>query len=467
VTAVLRRRTRLAPLVVAGAVSALVLTSCASADDSSADGGSGSSASATAKTLPQDLVDAATAAATEAAGGEELTGSLTILGVTGGAEGDDLVAAMKPFEDATGVTIDYTGSQDQASVLAAGIQAGNAPDIIDAQGAGLAIQYAQSGDALSLSDVIGDDVLAQNYNAGLLNSVSVDGTVYALWGEADTFQVWYNTATYDGPTEGSYADLDAWAQTQAAKGDGVAPWCMALEAGAGSGFPAQSWITNQFLKMHGPEKLEQWATGELPWTSPEVKAAFERFGAVATSDTMVNGGPQAVVSTSIVDYSTGMFSDPQQCQLSMWGNYAAGLAQSTYPDLSVPEDMAFFPVPSDDPAYANTQLTAGHTTFALTSNDSPEVRAFLKYWASTEAQSLIAASGRWTVANTGVAMDTYPNAAMEQSAELLQGAETLAVGPETLAPSAVSIAYNEGIMAYVQDPSKLDSILATIQASQS
>ena len=464
-TFALLRRRRLVPLVVAGAVSALLLSSCASADDSSS--GGGSTTTATAKALPPALVDAATAAAKDAADGQSLSGSLNVLGVTGGAEGDDLVAAMKPFEDATGVKIDYTGSQDQASVLAAGVQAGNAPDIVDSQGAGIAMQYAASGQALSLSEVVGDDELQRNYNAGLLNSVSLNGSVYALWGEADTFQVWYDPKTYNGPTSGTYAELNAWAEQQAAKGDGVAPWCMALEAGAGSGFPGQQWITNMFLKTNGPEKLQQWATGQLPWTSPEVKAAWERFGAVATSDTMVNGGPQAVVSTSIVDYSTGMFSNPQQCRLSMWGNYAAGLAQGTYPDLKVPEDMAFFPVPSDDPAYADTQLTAGHTTFALKSNDSPEVRAFLKYWASSAAQSLVAASGRWTVANTRVSMDAYPNAAMKQSAELLQGASTLAVGPETLAPSAVANAYNAGIMAYVQDPTKLDDVLATIQAAES
>jgi alpha-glucoside transport system substrate-binding protein len=452
---------RALPAVALGLVGVLALSACASSSDSSST--STDAATSTASGLPQNLIDAAVDAATEAADGQELSGKISVLGVATGAEGDAFAAAMKPFTDATGVTIDYTGSQDQATVVSAGVEAGNAPDIVDGQGLGLLKQYATTGKVMSLSEVIGDDMLTENYNQGLIDSTTFDGEVYGLWNEADTFQIWYNPNTYEGPTDGSWSDLTAWADEEAASGSGVAPWCMALEAGPGSGFPAQSWIENVFVKKYGSEKLAEWANGTLPWTSDEVRWAWEQFGAVATSSTLVNGGPQAVVSTSAFAYSDGMYTDPQQCELTLWGNYAAGIVQGSHPEATIPDNLDFFPVPASDEAYSGDLDIAGHVTFALT--DSPETQAFMKYWATAEAQSLIAASGSWTVANKNVSMDVYPNAAMKSSAELLQSSTTLTPGPASSVQSAVNSAYLTGIMSYVQDPGSLTTILEGIQSA--
>jgi alpha-glucoside transport system substrate-binding protein len=447
-----------------GLVGVLALAGCASADQSSGGDASASSTPA-AGGLPQELVDAAVAAATEAADGQDLSGTLEIIGIAAGADGDAFTAAMAPFQEATGVTVDYVGSQDQATVVASGVEAGNAPDIVDGQGLGLMLQYARSGEALSLSEAIGDDVLADNFNPGLLESATVDGEVYGIWNEADTFQVFYNPETYDGPTEGSWQELMTWAEAEAADDDGTAPWCMGLEAGAGSGFPAQGFIENLFVKQFGSEALAQWASGELPWTSDEVKWAFQEFGKIATSDTLVSGGPQSVVSTSAFTFMDGMYTEPQQCQLTLWGNYAAGIVQATNPQATVPDGLSFFDVPASEPDNAGALDVAGHVTFAL--NDEPATVAFMKYWATPEAQSLIAASGRYTVANVNVPLDVYPNEGIRNSAKFLIDAATVTPGPASAVPTAVNTAYLQGIMAYVQDPDSLDSILASIEDAAS
>lgn len=444
-----------------GLAGALALAGCASADQSS----SGKPSASSGSSLPQPLVDAAVAAAKTAAGGQDLSGTLEMVGVSTGADADPFLGAISAFEQATGVTVNYTGAPDQATVVPAAVKAGNAPDIVDGQGLGLMQQFAASGDAVSLSELIGDDVLAENFNPGLLQSASVDGQVYGVWNEADTFQIFYNPATYDGPTDGSWQDLSAWADTQAASGTGDAPWCMGLEAGAGSGFPAQGFIENLFVKKFGSDALAAWASGALPWTSDEVRWAFQEFGRIATSDTMVAGGPQGAVSTSAFTFMDGMYSDPQACQLTLWGNYAAGIVQGANPQATVPDGLNFFDIPASDPAYAGALDVAGHVTFAL--NDDPATAAFMTYWASPEAQSLIAASGRYTVANVNVPLDVYPNENMRGSAELLLAAETVTPGPASAVPTAVNTAYLQGILSYIQDPASLDSILAGIEAAKS
>jgi alpha-glucoside transport system substrate-binding protein len=448
-------------LTALGVVGALSLAGCASANQSSS---SDASASASADTgLPQDLVDAAVAAAKTAAGDATFDGTLDVVGIASGADGEVFAAAMAPFEAATGMTVNYVGTGDQATVVAAAVAAGNPPDVVDGQGLGLMLQYAQTGQAISLSDAIGDDVLAANFNPGLLDSATVNGKVYGIWNEADTFQVFYNPAQYDGPTDGSWQDLMAWSDAKAAEGGPTAPWCMGLESGAGSGFPAQGFIENLFVKQFGSDALAAWANGTMPWTSDEVKWAFQEFGKIATSDTLVSGGPQAVVSTSAFTFMDGMYTDPQQCQLTLWGNYAAGIVQATNPQATIPDGLDFFDIPASDPAYAGALDVAGHVTFAL--NEDPATVAFMKYWATPEAQSLIAASGRYTVANVGVPLSAYPNDGMRNSAQLLLDATTVTPGPASAVPTAVNTAYLQGIMSYVQDPASLDAILAGIQES--
>jgi len=437
----------------------LTLGGCASATESSSPGSSGGDD----QLFSAEQVSEAQDAALEAAGGSEIGGSLTLSGVLSGEEGQDFEAVLKPFSDATGVQINYSASQDQNATVQAQVEAGNPPDLVDGVGSGAMLDYAQQGLLLDVGSVVGRDVLADGFNSGLLDSVTSDGKIYGIWSEVDDFMVWYNAKTYDGPTDPTWDELTDWAQSKAKTGQ--APWCMALEAGSASGFPAQPFIENIFLKTYGAQKLTAWANGDLSWSSPEVKQAFEEFGAIAGSDEMVNGGPQAVISTGIANYGSGLFSDPQQCSLMLWGNYAAGLVQGEYPEVKVPDDLSFFPVPPTDNAEAaQAQNIAGHVMYAF--NDTPQVRAFLKYWASAQAQTLIAATGRWTVDQQGVPEDAYPNAAMRQAAELLNQPDAeLVPGPSAVAPAAVTSAWQKAIIGYLQDPSSLDEQLASIDAA--
>ncbi|MEV7663611.1 hypothetical protein [Paenarthrobacter sp. NPDC089316] len=455
------RRRWVACAVALSVAASVALTSCAS-NDASSSGESGGAAGNSP--LPKELVDAAVAKAKAIAGQEKLGDSLSIVGIAGGEEGGSLEQAMAPFTTATGTKIKYTGTGDQAKVVQSAVEGGNLPDLVDGQGAGQMLEYAKQGKLLPLNDVVGDEL--NNYNKGLTDFASVGGKVYGLWGETDSFAIWYDPQTYKGPKDpASWAELQSWVDDNPSAGSAPAPWCMTLEAGTRTGFPAQAITENIFLKMWGPEKMKQWASGELSWTSPEVKAAFERFGQIVKSDKTVNGGPSAVVSTSFANFADGMYTKPQQCQLSLWGNYIGGLIKANNPSVSSPETLDFFNVPGDTPEAKSAENTTGHLMYAFKDKDNPTTRAFLKYWASSEAQSLIAASGRWTVANSKVPSSAYPNPALRKSAQQLQDAKVLSPGPATTANSATIAAWNTAVVNYIQDPETLDKGLANVQAT--
>jgi alpha-glucoside transport system substrate-binding protein len=449
------RTTRAAiALLAMGAVTA-TLAGCATAEQAgaNADGTTGVA-------LETDYVAAATAKAAEIADGAELSGSIELIGPNGGNEGAILEAMYAPFEEATGVDVKYTGTQDYISVVQSRVQAGTAPDMAT-MSLGVFRQYGSTLPLVSVSDIVGDDTLQEQYSSSLLDAVTFDGEVKAVFQGFSNFMMWYNPETYDGPLEGAtWDDVMAW--TDAAIADGQTPWCAAQESGASSGFPGAQFIETLFAKKYGPEKLAAWGNGELAWTSPEVKDAFEMFGAIATNDAAINGGVTGALSESIATGSNGLVED--KCSAEVWGSFTAGLiAGST--DVMVPgENLDFIQVPGADPEFADTEIFQTEGTFAF--NDTPETRALLAYIASTEAQTLLASADQWTVANLEVPLDTYESVLLQRAAETFVNRDvTFGTGISTLAGSDVRAALYKGVVSYMQDPASLDAVLESIQAT--
>ena len=82
-------------------------------------------------------------------------------------------------------------------------------------------------------------------------------------------------AGYAIPADVGRADRDSSGRLQ---GGRQTPWCMGLESGDADGWPATDWIENLVLAEAGPEAYDAWTFHELPFDSPPVRRAFERFG---------------------------------------------------------------------------------------------------------------------------------------------------------------------------------------------
>jgi alpha-glucoside transport system substrate-binding protein len=401
------------------------------------------------------LIKNAESAALQAAGGKKIGGKLSLIGVNAGPEGAIFESTLKPFEDATGVKIDYTGSSDANTLIQTRLTAGDPPDVVNLPNAGSLPTYAKAGKLVPLT-FMDQNRLKADFASALLDSATVDGKLYGIWNEVDNFMIWYNTRSYKGPTApADWAELQKWAATA------TTPWCVGLASGAASGVSGAQFISNLFLYRSGPEKLNELAAGRLPFTSPEVASAFKLFGQIATSSKMVDGGSTAALNTKTVDAGNGMFTSPPKCSLLGWGNYAGGLITAANPKVKPVTDLSFFPWPPVNKAYAKSQLVSGHVMYAF--KDTPQARAFMEYYASSAAQSLLASSGQWVVANKQVAAGTYPNALIKKSAEQYMSADSVSLSPVSQLPAPVIMALYKGVVSYVQHPGSLNSILAGIE----
>jgi alpha-glucoside transport system substrate-binding protein len=403
--------------------------------------------------------------ALEAAGGQKIGGTVDILAVWSGSEQDSFLAVLKPFEDATGVKVQYEATRDINAVLTTRVEGGNPPDIAGPPSAGQAASWAAEGKVVDLTNVVDMAQMKQDYAQSWLDlATSPDGKLFEIftW-SALKGPIWYNPKTYDGPNPPkTWDELEAWAKQKA--DSGTTPWCIGLESGAASGWPGTDWIEDIVLRQSGPEKYDQWYQGKLAWTSPEIKSAFQQFGSVATDPKMVNGGPASELTLNFGNGGDALFTNPPGCFLHHQATFITDFFTKNTPTVKPVTDFNFFGFPDINPQYAGTVEVVGDSLSMY--KDTPQARALIKYLTSPEAQSIWVMRGGKLGVNKRVPPEAYPDELAKKAGAIIASAKTVRFDASDLMPDAMNQAFWKAILDYVQSPGDLDSILANLDSVQ-
>ena len=396
--------------------------------------------------------------ASEATGGfacEELGGEVTVYATWTGAEQDNFDAMMAPWLECTGTTMNYTGQRDLAGALTAAIAGGNLPDVAGLPGPGLMQQWYADGTLLPLDFV---DFAA--YEAatppgfaalgkapdGKLAGIFTKGAVKGL--------IWYNTGVWTGGAPASWDELKT-AAAAALTGD-EKTWCIGVESGGDSGWPGTDWIEDIVLRQAGTAVYDGWVAGTTPWTDPAIKAAFQEFGTAVEN---AYGGSDYVNATAFGKAANPMFTDPPGCLFHHQASFITTFFESEAG--ATPDQFDFFPFPDIDPA--NSGVTGGGDLFGMF-NDTPQAQSMIQYLLTPEAQQIWVEKGGFISANKNVPLEAYPDEVSRKSAEILANAETFRFDAGDLMPSALSAAFFDAIVSYVDNPAELDAILADLEA---
>ncbi len=479
---------RIAYLVIATALAVLVLTACGGGPTATtAPSGQATTAAqptTAAQAPPPAPTTAATAAATtaaggtgtlrdpkqaalDAAGGKQLGGSVSVLATWGGSEQDTFLAMVKPFEDATGVKVQYEGTRDLNAVLTTRVQGGNPPDLAGLPGPGQMAQFAQAGKLKDLSSILDLGQMKQQYAQSWIDLASVDGKPVGIFIKAAIKGlIWYDPKVYQaagGPLPPkTYDDLQKWADQQAAAGK--TPWCIGLESGAASGWPGTDWIEDFMLRQSGTDKYNQWWQGKLKWTSPEVKQAFQSFGHIATDPKQVYGGPATELTLAFGNAGDQLFKTPPGCYLHHQASFITDFFVKNNPGVKPVDDFDFFGFPDINAQHAGSAEVAGDL-FGMF-NDTPQSRALIKYLTTPEAQDIWVKAGGAISPNKLVPINTYPDQISQKSAQLLVSAKTTVFDGSDQMPDAMNTAFWKATLDYVQNPNNLDSILSNLDNVQ-
>jgi alpha-glucoside transport system substrate-binding protein len=269
--------------------------------------------------------------------------------------------------------------------------------------------------------------------------------------------IWYNPKLHDYQADPPKTWDDLTAAAAANKGNADQTWCVGLESGAASGWPGTDWIEDIVLRSAGPAKYDQWWSGKLKWTSPEIKSAFQEFGKVVDAS---YGGANTVLTTNFEKGGDPLFKDPPGCEFHHQASFITGLG--AFKALKAETDYNFFPFPDIDPA--NTGAIEGAGDLFGMFHDTPEAKSLIKYLVTAPAQDIWVKAGGALSANKNAT--DYPDNIAKRSAALLTDAKIFAFDASDLMPSAMNSAFWQAILDYAKDHSKLDSILANLDKVQ-
>ncbi len=300
-------------------------------------------------------------------------------------------ASMAPFEEATGITVNYIGDKEFEARLSIAVDAGDAPDIVDFPQPGKAANYARQGHIVDPTEWIPQSWLEQQYNESWLDMAQIEGQTGGVWHRFNGKSlVWYPKAVFDAA---GYEVPETWdelmALTQQIADDGDTAWCIGIGSGAATGWPATDWTEEMMLRTTSLENYDAWVAGELPFSSPEVKNAIETWSEIWLNPDYVFGGTDTIVSTLFNDSPAPMFEDPPKCWLHRQGNFITG----NFPEgAEAGVDYDFFYFPPVDEQYGKPFLVAGDMMSMF--NDRPEVRALMEFFTTPQSASGFLAAGR-------------------------------------------------------------------------
>lgn len=335
-------------------------------------------------------------------------------------EDEPYINAFKPFEECTGASVNYQGTNEFEGQLPVRIRSGNPPDIAFLPQPGLLQTLVRDTDAVQPAPKAVEAAVDEYFGEDWKSYGTVDGTFYAapLGANVKSF-VWYSPSAFE---EAGYEIPQTWDELVALSdrivADGGKPWCAGIASGESTGWPATDWMEDIMLRMHGPEVYDQWTNHEIPFNDPRVAEVLAEAGRFLKNDDYVNGGLGDVASIAGTMFEeAGLPILDRTCYLHRQASfYQANWPEGT--EVAPDGDVFAFYLPPMSEEFGNPVLGGGELTVAF--NDKPEVQALQEFLASPEFANLRAREGNWISANKGLELANVDTEVNKLAVQTLQ-----------------------------------------------
>lgn len=368
---------------------------------------------------------------------------ITIHGSMTGGDSEQFVNLTKCFEQATGTTVQYSGSRDFAALIVADARSGNAPNIAIFPQPGLLSDMAKEGHLAPLGDET-DSWLKANYGAG--SSWAALGTAKNAEGQENLYGfpykmdlkslVWYVPEQFEDngyEVPSTMEELIALSDQMVA--DGYTPWCIGVESGNATGWTATDWMEDIMLRTTSAENYDRWVSNDLPFNSQEVVNAMNVYGQFSRNEDYVAGGTAAVATTYFGDAPKGLFTSPPNCLMHRQASFITAFFPEKGEEVKDGRADAFYFPPFAGEDLGNPVLGAG-TLYTIT-KDSPATRAFIKFLQDPAAHEMWMKQGVFLTAHKGADLSAYASDLQRKQGEILLNATTFRFDASDLMPGAI------------------------------
>jgi alpha-glucoside transport system substrate-binding protein len=406
--------------------------------------------------------DGETGAAGTTGGGAECgSGSISLMGIWVATEQQSIQAVLDGFkEKCPDVTVKYNPAGDNiVTVLATAVQGGNPPDLATIAQPGTIKEYAERNEIQPID--FAKDTITQNYSQSNVDLGTFDGKLYSfLFKGANKSTVWYNVPVFeDAGVEPPTTWDEFLAAAQTIKDSGVP----AYSIGGADGWTLTDLFENIYLRMAGPEKYDQLAAHEIPWTDQSVKDALTEMAKIFSDTDNIFGGTQGALQTDFPTSVTNAFADPPKAAMVIEADFVEGeILNSTKAKPETGFNVFDFPSINDSPP---SVVGAGDQVVMF--KDSPAARALVQYLATPEAAEIWVRRGGFSSPNKGVPESAYQDPLLRSTATALANAQEFRFDLSDLQPSAFGGTVGQGEFKLFQDflsnPSDVDGIAKQLE----
>jgi alpha-glucoside transport system substrate-binding protein len=390
----------------------------------------------------------------DAVGSEDVTGSVSLMGIWVGAEQQSIEAVLDGFRERyPNVEATYLPAGDEiVTRLATAIEGGNPPDLATVAQPGTIADFANRGVLVPLD--FAEDSARENLGDSVVEVGSVDDTLYGvLFKAANKATIWYNVQAFEDagvePPE-TWDELLEAAQTLNASG------IPAYSIGGADGWTLTDLFENIYIRTAGAEMYDQLAAHEIPWTDQSVKDALARMAEILGDTDNIAGGRAGALQTDFPTSVANVFTDNPRAAMVIEGDFVPGAVETT---LEPETGYNVFTFPSID---GSPPAVVGAGDFVVMFNDNPAARALVEYLTTSEAAEIWAARGGFSSPNRNLDTSVYPDPITEATAGALGEAEIFRFDLSDLQPSAFGGTVGQGLFKLFQDflsnPDDIDGI---------
>ena len=388
---------------------------------------------------------------------------VSVFGVFRGEEAHRFEESMKPFEQRTGIDVQYEFSSEFETLIFVRVEGGNPPDVAALPQPGLMKNFAAKGALKPLWPGVLSKI-DNNYAPVWKDLGSYEGTSYGVFHRVNVKSlVWYPKKAWN---DAGYPIPKTWDELKALMDrmvrEGKTPWAIGVESGGATGWAATDWVEDIMLRTVGPDVYDQWVNHEIPFNDPRVKKACEMMGEIWLNSEYTYGGPTYVLTTFFGDAANPLFEAPPLAWMHRQGNFIAGF----FPDsvqANLDEEAGIFGFPTINPEWG-TPVLGGGDQFVMF-NDRPEVREFMEFLTTGESGKAWARSGGALFPHKDQDLNWYPTEIERVQAKLLLEAEVFRFDASDLMPAEVGAGtFWTGMVDYISGV-PLDKVLDSIEKS--
>jgi len=377
-------------------------------------------------------------------------------------------AGVDPYAKSQGIKINWAPTSNFNQLINTRVQGRNLPDIAMFPQPGVLRGLASRNTLTPLDGILDMPTLKSSMTAGTLDAGTVGGQLFGVLVSMNVKSlVFYPKQPF---TQAGYTEPKSLQElldlTNKIRTGGKTPWCLGIESGAATGWPATDWIEDTLLHQQGVQKYNQWVDHQITFESPEVREAADFFQQIAFTDGNVVGGRKSIASNNFATAANPMFRSPPGCFMYKQGNFVA--APGGFPDTvlkDIDNQVGVFGYPPATAGGDNPVLGGGDLA-GLFSKNNEYAKKIMRFMSTKDFGASIAKQGNYISPHKDFDQNNYPNGVVKQIADIAYKSTAFAFDGSDQMPGEVgSGSFWKDMTAWISGQQNLDEALKGIDES--